>query len=63
MRAVSVLLSSIDSMPVMDICSKEFWRPLLLLEVAVAMRAPSTVKVEYFGSRPPIRTAVASTSV
>ena len=41
MRAVSVLLSSIDSMPVMDICSKEFWRPVLLLDVAVAMRAPS----------------------
>ncbi len=26
------------------------------------MRAPSMVNVEYFGSRPPIRTAVASTS-
>jgi hypothetical protein len=63
MLACSVLFSSIESMPVIDICSNEFWRPLLLLDVAVAMRAPSVVKVEYFGSRPPMRTAVASTSV
>ena len=63
MLAVSVLFSSIKSMPVIDICSNEFWRPLLLFDVAVAMRAPSVVKVEYLGSRPPMRTAVASTSV
>lgn len=63
MLAVRVLLNSMDSMPVIDICSKEFWRPALLFDVAVAMRAPSVVKVEYFGSRPPMRTCVASTSV
>jgi hypothetical protein len=63
MLAVSVLLSSIESIPVIDICSNEFCRPLLLFEVAVAMRAPSVVKVEYLGSSPPMRTAVASTSV
>jgi hypothetical protein len=62
MLADSVLFSSMREMPVIDICSNEFWRPALLFDVAVAMRAPSVVKIEYLGSSPPIRTALVSTS-